>query len=131
MNNESRSESASILIIDDDQAVTGVVKAVLEKDGYSVLEAHSGAEGLATAEELHPDLIIMDISMPDMDGYAATEKIKENPAIRDIPVIFLSGRSAIEDGGRSFAKGGLTYMRKPFTNKQIRDLVVLTLQAIA
>lgn len=131
MNNESRSESASILIIDDDQAVTGVVKAVLEKDGYSVLEAHSGTEGLAKAEELRPDLIIMDISMPDMDGYAATEKIKENPAIRDIPVIFLSGRSAIEDGGRSFAKGGLTYMRKPFTNKQIRDLVALTLQAIA
>lgn len=131
MNNESRSESASILIIDDDQAVTGVVKAVLEKDGYSVLEAHSGTEGLAKAEELRPDLIIMDISMPDMDGYAATEKIKENPSLRDIPVIFLSGRSAIEDGGRSFAKGGLTYMRKPFTNKQIRDLVVLTLQAIA
>ena len=130
MNSESTSKSASILIIDDDQAVTGVVKAVLGKDGYAVSEAHSGEEGLAKAAELHPDLILMDITMPDMDGYLVTEKLKENPELKDIPVIFLSGRSASEDGGRSFAKGGLTYMKKPFTNQQLRDMVLLTLQAI-
>jgi len=131
MSKEDTSRPSSILIIDDEESVTGVVKVVLEKEGYSVSIASNGADGLAKAKELKPDLILMDISMPDMDGYAATEKIKENPDLRDIPVIFLSGRSPSEDGGRSFAKGGLTFMRKPFTNQQIKDLVVLTLQAMA
>lgn len=131
MKNDATPDSAKILVIDDDTAITDLIKIVLEKDGFTVIEAHSGTEGIDLAAKEKPDLIIMDITMPDMDGYAATEKLKSDDNLKDIPVIFLSGRSPSEDGGRSFAKGGLTFMRKPFSNQQIRDLVILTLQAIA
>ena len=131
MNNDTVPDTGTILVIDDDTAITDLIKTVLEKDGFTVLEAHSGMEGIEIAAKKKPDLIIMDITMPDMDGYAATEKLKSDDKLKNIPVIFLSGRSPSEDGGRSFAKGGLTFMRKPFSNQQIRDLVILTLQAIA
>ena len=131
MSNETIPTTGKILVIDDDTAITDLIKTVLEKDGFTVLEANSGTEGIDMAAKEKPDLIIMDITMPDMDGYAATEKLKGDDDLKDIPVIFSSGRSPSEDGGRSFAKGGLTFMRKPFTNQQIRDLVILTLQALA
>lgn len=121
---------AHILVVDDEPAVSGLIETVLSKDGYQVSVASSGFEGISLAAKLHPSLILMDISMPDIDGYEATKQIKGDPFLKDIPVIFLTGRSASEDGGRAFATGGLTYMRKPFTNQQLRDLVNLAIQSL-
>jgi CheY-like chemotaxis protein len=119
-----------ILVVDDDPAISGLIATILGKDGYQVAVAHSGVEGVQKAEELHPHLILMDISMPDMDGYEATTQIKNKPDLKATPVIFLTGRSASEDGGRAFGSGGLTFMRKPFTAQQLRDLVSLAVQSL-
>lgn len=116
-----------VLVVDDETAVTGVISTVLGKSGYQVHCAHDGEEGVRLASECKPDLIIMDITMPTMSGYDATEKIKSNPELKNVPVIFLSGKSAAEDGGEAFRKGGATYLQKPFNSNQLRDLVALTL----
>jgi len=121
---------ASILVIDDDEAITGLISAILTKDGYKVLIASSGVDGVKMAKEAKPHLIFMDITMPDMDGYETTQQIKADKSLQNIPVIFLTGKSASEDGGRAFATGGLTYMRKPFTAQQLRDIVSLAIQAL-
>jgi CheY-like chemotaxis protein len=122
-----RTSTAVILVVDDEIAVTGVISAVLGKSGYTVHCAHDGGEGVQMASSCKPDLIIMDITMPSMSGYEATEKIKANPELKNVPVIFLSGKSAAEDGGEAFRKGGATYLQKPFNSNQLRDLVALTL----
>ena len=117
--------NAKILVVDDDPAISGLISTILGKDGHEVTIARSGAEAIQVASDLHPHLILMDISMPDMDGYEATAQIKGKPDLKNTPVIFLTGRSAAEDGGRAFNAGGLTFMRKPFTAQQLRDLVSL------
>jgi CheY-like chemotaxis protein len=127
---DSTRAGARILVVDDDPAIGGLIAAILGKDGYTVLVAKSGSEGLSMATAEHPHLILMDITMPDMDGYEATQKLKATPGMKDIPVIFLTGRSASEDGGRAFGSGGLTFMRKPFTAQQLRDLVSLAVQSL-
>ena len=123
-------KAVTILVVDDEDSVSGLIKSLLTKNGYSVVTASNGEEGLMQAKKTKPDLILMDITMPDMDGYEATARIKENPELHDVPVIFLTGKSAREDGGRAFASGGLTFVRKPFSNRQLLDLVVLTMQAV-
>jgi CheY-like chemotaxis protein len=126
VNNKKR----SILVIDDDETITRLINTVLSKEGYTLHIANDGISGVEKAEELKPDVIFMDITMPGMDGYEATEKIKQNPMLREIPVIFLTGKSASEDAGKAFAKGGATYMRKPFTTQQLKDLVNLLMESV-
>lgn len=116
-----------ILIVDDDEAVSKLIETVLTKEGYQVFVANDGSSGVKKADEVHPNLIFMDITMPEMDGYEATSEIKANEELKDIPVIYLSGRSADEDGGKSFATGGASYLMKPFMPQQIRDIVRLAL----
>ena len=120
----------TILVVDDEEAVTGVIQTILSKDGYQVHLAHDGAEGIKVAGQVKPDLIIMDITMPGMDGYEATERLKQDPSLANVPIIFLTGKSASEDGGKAFATGGVSFVLKPFTSQQLRDLVALAMQSV-
>ncbi len=127
--NETK-RGGKVLVIDDDLTITDLIKTVLGRDGYQVYVANSGHQGIALARQVGPNLILMDIMMPDLDGYEATKQLKADPRLHAVPVIFLTGRSPSEDGGRAFATGGLAYMRKPFTNVQLKDLVGLAMQSI-
>lgn len=119
-----------ILVIDDDEAITSVVSTVLSTDGHRVLIASDGNTGLKLAEKEPPDLILMDIRLPKMDGYEVTRKFKEHTHLQSVPVIFLTSQNASEDGGRAFGVGGTSYVRKPFSNQQLKDLVTLALQSV-
>ncbi len=130
MNPNTSTKTGTILVIDDETAVTGAIKAILSKDGYQVYTAHTGTEGITLASEVKPSLIILDITMPDLDGYEVAEQIHQNPATKETPIIFLTGKSASEDGGKAFAKGGVSFVCKPFTGKQLRDLVTLAMQSL-
>ena len=130
MKTETSTKTGTILVIDDEEAVTGVIQAVLSKEGYQVHLAHNGAEGLKLAGQVKPDLIIMDITMPGMDGYEATKQLKHDPSLAEIPIIFLTGKSAGEDGGKAFAAGGVSFVRKPFSSQQLRDLVALAMESL-
>lgn len=100
---------------------------MLTRAGYQVAVASTGKQALELTKTIEPDLIIMDILMPDIDGYEAAAKIKQDNQLSRIPVIFLSGRPSEEDGGRAFAVGGAAYLRKPFNDQQIRGVVELAL----
>ncbi len=128
---QSDTSTATILVVDDDKTITSLIRTILEKDGHTVIVANRGEDGLRLAKEKKPDLVIVDIGMPDIDGYQVSSTLKSEAELRDIPILFLSGRDPGEDRGRSFASGGLTYIRKPFSNQQIRDMVRLTLQSLA
>ncbi|MCB2231342.1 response regulator [bacterium] len=130
MNRQGMERKASILVIDDDPMITRLVTTVLESDGHRLLAAHNGADGLAKAKESRPDLIFVDISMPDMTGYEVTRTLKEDDELRNTPVIYLTGKPPAEDAGRSFSTGGLAFIRKPFSPRQLKDLVRVTLLSV-
>ena len=122
---------ATILVVDDEEVIVDLLLNILQREGYQVHCVRSGRQAVEIAMKVSPDLIIMDILMPDLDGYGATELIKQNSSLKDVPVIFLTGRSAEEDGGKAFATGATTFIRKPFKNQQIKDLVNLTFMSLA
>jgi CheY-like chemotaxis protein len=123
-------KTSLILVIDDDEAITGVVSTVLSADGHRVLTASDGTTGLELAKKEPPNLILMDIGLPEMDGYEVTRKLKEHTRLQSVPIIFLTGKNASEDGGRAFGGGGAVYIQKPFSNQQLKDLVTLALQSV-
>ena len=129
-NNNVIDSGSVILIVDDEPEITKLLERILTMEGHTVALASNGDEAVRKAEEVSPDLILMDITMPDMDGYEATSRIKNLPALQDTPVIFLTGKNPDEDGGRSFAVGGAAFLCKPFKEHQIRDIVNLALKTI-
>ncbi len=130
MSQDTSTTTATILVIDDEPSVTGSIQAILSKEGYRVHVASEGRAGVDLAIGTRPDLIILDITMPGLDGYQTAELIKRTPELTRIPIIFLTGKSADEDGGLAFAKGGVTFVRKPFSGKQLKDLVTLAIQSL-
>ncbi len=120
----------SILIIDDDEVITSLIDTILTKEGYEVHIANNGVDGLKMAMEVKPNLIFMDITMPGQDGYETTESIKSRQELFEIPIVFLSGQSEGEDNGKAFAKGGVSFICKPFANQQLISLTKLILETV-
>ena len=104
-----------ILIIDDEQGFTRLVKLYLEETGRYEVQAESrGAHGVAAAREFHPDLILLDIIMPDLDGASVAAQLREDAELRDIPVLFLTAMvSREETGAQSRVIGGNPFLAKP------------------
>ena len=120
-------ETKTVLIVDDEPAITDVLSTILSKGGYEVIIASGGSLAIELAVERSPDLVLMDITMPVMSGYETAEKMKATPGLENTPIIFLSGQPPAEDAGKAFACGGVSYLRKPFTAQQIRNVVDLAL----
>jgi CheY-like chemotaxis protein len=102
-----------ILVVDDSSAITGIIAAALRKEGYGVIEAKDGVEGLKLTMSEKPDLIICDSVMPRMDGFSMMRSIKANPAIASIPAILLTSKASGEDEQRAFESGFLDFIPKP------------------
>ena len=107
------SSKSKILIIDDDPDALETMTAVLETHDYQVLTALSGLEGISKASKEKPDLIIMDVLMPEVDGFVTCKMIKENKEIKNIPVILLTGTGMVGDVEKGFAAGAKDFMIKP------------------
>lgn len=111
---ESAMEPLSkILIIDDTISIINMVKTALLSENYQVLVATSGTKGIQSAILAQPDLILLDILMPEMDGYEAAEKLKENEKTQNIPIIFMSALSDTFDKVKAFQTGAVDYITKP------------------
>lgn len=106
-------QPAVILIIDDNIKNLEVTVECLQGHGYETITARNGEMGLRRAVFSHPDLILLDVLMPGMDGFETCQRLKDNPATRDIPVIFMTVAAEIEDKIRGFAAGGVDYITKP------------------
>jgi len=102
-----------ILVVEDNEDNMCLVRFILKKHGHEVIEAWDGAEGVALAVQEKPDLVIMDIQLPDIDGLEATKKIRESEADSDIPIIALTSYAMPGDREKALAAGCTGYITKP------------------
>src|SRR5271155_5457618 len=108
-------EKRLVLVVDDAPENIQVVQSILKSD-YKIRVATSGAKALEVVKgDPMPDLVLLDVMMPGMDGYEVCAQLKAAPATRDIPVIFLTGKTEAEDETRGFDVGAVDYIRKPFS----------------
>lgn len=105
--------SATILYVEDNTENRILVRRVLEAEGHDVLEAGDAAQALEVLETQTPDLIFMDINMPDMDGYTLTTRIKSNPQLSHVPIVAMTAHVMKGDRERSFDAGCDGYIQKP------------------
>jgi sigma-B regulation protein RsbU (phosphoserine phosphatase) len=108
-----------ILIVDDSIENRQLLLRTLVKAGYQIVEAGDGQEGLTRAVELLPDLILLDIVMPELDGYQVCEALKKEPRTTDIPIIFLSAKTETQDKIKGLEIGGADYITKPFDRGEV------------
>jgi CheY-like chemotaxis protein len=108
-----------ILVVDDDAWILRMVTTVLEKKGYQVTTAQDGEEGLAQAQATSPDLIITDVMMPKLDGWALVKQLRATPQLAFVPVIFLTALGSDEDRIRGFRLGADDYLAKPFRFEEL------------
>ena len=109
----------SILIVDDTPANLQLLARMLADRGYHVRPVLDGQLALASVEAEPPDLILLDIRMPEMNGYQVCERLKADPRTSQIPVIFLSAMDALEDKVKAFRAGGVDYITKPFQIEEV------------
>lgn len=102
-----------ILIVDDEITTLKLIKMVLQREGYRVATATSGAEGLRKAEDLQPALMLLDIVLPGMDGFQVCQYLRKNPKTANLPVIMFSGLDRPADQRNAFKAGGDDYLTKP------------------
>lgn len=113
----------TVLVVDDYDDVRAITKKALESFGYRVIEAGGGAEAVRVAQAESPDLILMDLSMPNMDGFATIHKLRRLLGVRDIPVIALSAHTAREVREDALAAGCREFITKPFYLEELKAVV--------
>ena len=111
--------SRRILVIEDQEDNRRILRYLLRSAEYEVIEAVTGEEGVDLAERERPDLILMDIQLPGLDGYEATRRIKSNAALRHIPIIVVTSYALSGDDVKAFAAGCDAYVTKPFSPRQL------------
>jgi two-component system, sensor histidine kinase and response regulator len=115
--------AGSIVIVDDHPGNLKVLGDILRQDGYQVRSFARGGPALVSVDEDPPDLVLLDINMPEMSGYEVCERLKSNPKRCDIPVIFLSGLSEAQDKVKAFRSGAVDYIPKPFQFQEVHARV--------
>jgi DNA-binding response OmpR family regulator len=112
-----------VLVIDDEAPIRLLCRVNLEAEGIEVVEAADGPSGLAAAREARPDVILLDVMMPGLDGWRVAEELLDDPATSSIPIIFLTARAELRDRARGLDLGGLDYITKPFDPTGLAPLV--------
>ncbi|MHB8244121.1 MAG: response regulator transcription factor [Acidimicrobiales bacterium] len=107
----------TILVVDDEPSLVDTVSTVLRYEGYRVVEARTGREALACAQEERFDLVILDVMLPDIDGFEVTRRMRRDGIV--VPVLFLTARGEVEDLVEGFAAGGDDYVAKPFSLAEV------------
>jgi DNA-binding response OmpR family regulator len=115
--------SPRVLVIDDEAPIRLLCRVNLEAEKMEVLEASDGPTGLDLARGERPDVILLDVMMPGLDGWRVAERLIEDPETREIPIIFLTARAEFRDRARGLDIGGVDYVTKPFNPVELADLV--------
>jgi two-component system cell cycle response regulator DivK len=111
--------SKRILVIEDQEDNRRILRDLLSSAGFEIIEAGTGEEGVSMAEAQHPDLILMDIQLPGLDGYEATRRIKANPTLNPIPIIAVTSYALSGDEGKARDAGCDGYVTKPFSPRAL------------
>ncbi len=112
-----------ILIVDDDPAIRELLKNFLEMEGYESYFAEDGFAGLEMVLKVKPDLIILDVMMPKMDGFEFCDTVYQDPLTRDIPIVMLSAKNTEDDIKTGYFVGAKGYLSKPFSQKDLLQLI--------
>jgi DNA-binding response OmpR family regulator len=119
-----------VLVIDDEAPIRLLCRVNLEAEGMSVLEAGDGPSGLAKASSEQPDVILLDVMMPGLDGWGVAEALLEDERTVGIPIIFLTARAEFRDRARGLDIGGVDYITKPFNPVELAPLVRALLERL-
>jgi DNA-binding response OmpR family regulator len=119
----TRPVATRVLVIDDEEPIRLLCRVNLEAEGMVVLEARDGATGIETARAATPDVILLDVMMPGLDGWSVAEELLDDPITEDIPIIFLTARAEVRDRARGLDLGGIEYVTKPFNPIDLAPLV--------
>ena len=111
--------SKRILVVEDQEDNRRIIRDLLMSAGYELIEATDGEAGVRLAETERPDLILMDVQLPGLDGHEATRRIKQNPELRHIPVIVVTSYALSGDEAKAIAAGSDAYVAKPFSPRQL------------
>lgn len=109
-----------ILVIDDEQTINELIKVNLELAGYKVVQALDGVKGFALAKQELPNAIILDVMMPEVDGYTVAQRVRQNPSTKNIPILMLTALSQLQDKVRGFDIGIDDYLVKPFEMEELK-----------
>jgi len=119
----SRNMGERVLVIDDEPPIRLLCRVNLEAEGMEVLEAADGLDGVAVAREQEPDVILLDVMMPGLDGWRVAEELLDDERTRGIPIVFLTARAELRDRARGIDVGGIDYVTKPFNPIELASLV--------
>lgn len=120
--------TGKILVVDDNTANIDVMLNFLEMEGYDISIATSGKMAIHVANHDHPDLILLDVMMPEMDGFETCKKLKEEPRTANIPIIFVTAKKETTDIVQGFQSGGVDYISKPYRQEEVLSRVKTHLQ---
>ena len=112
-----------VLVIDDEAPIRLLCRVNLEAEKMEVVEAKDGPTGLEEAKRTNPDVILLDVMMPTLDGWRVAEHLLDDPNTKDIPIIFLTARAEFRDRARGLDIGGIDYVTKPFNPLELATLV--------
>ena len=115
--------SARVLVVDDEAPIRLLCRVNLEAEGMEVLEAGDGPSGLDAARREQPDVVLLDVMMPGLDGWRVAEELLEGPETCGIPIVFLTARAELRDRARGLDLGGLDYVTKPFNPVELAPLI--------
>src|SRR5829696_5238192 len=119
------------LVIDDEAPIRLLCRLNLEAEGMEVLEASDGPTGLEKARNEDPDVVLLDVMMPGLDGWQVAEELLDDERTRSIPIIFLTARAELRDRARGLDAGGIEYVTKPFNPVELASLVTDLLDRVA
>jgi two-component system alkaline phosphatase synthesis response regulator PhoP/two-component system response regulator VicR len=119
-----------ILVVDDQKHIVRLVQITLEKAGYEVIPAYDGVEALELVEKETPDLIVLDVMMPRMDGFEVLQRLQADPRFQRIPVVMLTAKAQDADIWRGWASGVSSYLVKPFNPRELLTFVQRILQSL-
>ena len=119
----SQATKSTIMVVDDDPHMVTLLRARLEQREFNVMCAYSGSQALADLEKQKPDLILLDIMMPEMDGFEVLRRLKAATETSSIPVILLSALDQLKDISKGYEIGADHYITKPFTNSHLMTVI--------
>ena len=112
-----------VLVVDDEPGIVEIVQANLQAEGYTALGVENGADGLRTIKESNPDLVILDVRMPEMNGWEVLERVESDPGTAGLPILMLTVRSEEADFIKGLEKGAVEYVTKPFDPIRLMRIV--------
>jgi DNA-binding response OmpR family regulator len=130
MTAENENNGRKVLVIDDEPGIIEIVEANLEGDGFSVISASNGKEGLEKIKSEKPELVVLDVMMPEMDGWEVLRRVEQDPDTAGLPVIMLTAKAADEDYIHGLEEGAVEYITKPFYPQELVNRIKITLMVL-